>query len=243
MRLLDYINESINDKGILKAVFFVGYPGAGKTTLISKIRDGAMPVVSISTDIWTEFYGNIGQTTDWGVIGGQAKHLTVADLYNKINGLFPVFVDTTGADVSRFHKRVDLLRDMGYDVSLIVVDVDFDTSRDRVSLRNQAQQRQVDINFVRRAYDTISKSIPAFKSIIPDHVTVVNKDLSDEDTLKAYNIIAKKLSSPISNDKGKKLVDNMKKMGYKYYQDIPVDWLTSNGFPVLDKSSIQWFNK
>jgi len=243
MRLTNFITESINDKGILKAVFFVGYPGAGKTTIIRKIKDGAMPVVSISTDIWTEFYSNTRQTTDWDTIGGQAKHLTVVDLSNKVNGLFPVFVDTTGADVSRFRKRVEFLRDMGYDVSLIVVDVDFETSRERVSLRNQSQQRQVGIDFVRRAYDTISKSIPAFKSLIPDHTTIVNKDLSDTEVLKAYNIIMKKLNSPIKNDKGKKLVDYMKQMGYKYYQDIPVDWLTANDFPVLDKTSIQWFNK
>lgn len=242
MRLNTYINESINDKGILKAVFFVGYPGAGKTTIIRKIKDGSMPVVSISTDIWTEFYGKTRGVTDWDIVGDTAKRLTIADLSNKVNGLFPIYVDTTGADVGRFAKRVQFLRDVGYDVSLIVVDVSLKTSVDRVSLRNKQIQRQVDFDFVQRAYDTISKSIPTFKSIIPDNTTIVNNSLSDQDTIKAYNIIMKKLNSPVYGEKGKKLIDFMKKMKYKYYNDVPEDWRIENGFPPIDKSSIQWFN-
>jgi predicted kinase len=243
MRLQTFINESINDKAILKSVFFVGYPGAGKTTIIKKIKDASMPVVSISTDIWTEFYGDKYGVTDWGRIGDRAKELTVADLINKVNGMFPIFVDTTGADVGRFAKRVQLLRDIGYDVSLIVVDVDFKTSMDRVSLRNTNIKRQVSQEFIKRAYSSISKSIPVFKSVIPDHKTVVNKNMSDEETIKVYNMIMKKLNSPVENDKGKKLLDYMRKNGYKYYNEIPLQWREENGYPSIDKGSIKWFNK
>lgn len=241
MRLNTYINESINDKGILKSIFFCGYPGAGKTTIIKKIKDGSMPVVSISTDIWTEFYGKTRGTTDWGIVGGTAKKLTISNLSNKVNGLLPIFVDTTGADAGRFTKRVQFLRDVGYDVSLVIVDVDFKTSMNGVSSRNSKIQRQVGFEFVQRAYDSISKSIPVFKSIIPDNITIVNNNLSDQDTIKVYNIIMKKLNSPVYGEKGKKLIDFMKKMGYKYYNDIPEDWLIENGFPPIDKNSIQWF--
>lgn len=242
MRLDNYISESINDKGILKAVFFVGYPGAGKTTLISKIKDASMPVVSISTDIWTEFFGKTQGVTDWDVVGGKAKRLTISDLSNKVNSLLPIYVDTTGADVGRFTKRVEFLRNVGYDVALVVVDVSFDTSVDRVTARNTRIQRQVDMDFVKRAYSTISKSIPMFRGVIPDNITIVNNSLSDQDTIKAYNIIMKKLNSPIYGEKGKKLVDFMKKMGYKYYNEVPEQWRLENGYTLIDKKSIQWFN-
>jgi predicted kinase len=242
MRLTNFITESINDKGILKAVFFVGPPGSGKTTIIDKIWDGSLPIAVISTDIWTEFFGKIGKSTEWSIIGKPAKHLTVTNIINKINGLFPVYVDTTGADIGRFEKRVDFLRDIGYDISLVIVDVSFDTSNSRVSLRNKNQERQVSQDFVDQYYN-IMKSVPKFKSIIPDNITIHNDILSDSDAIKAYNIVMKKLTSSVSNDKGKILVDFMKKSGYTYYSDIPEKWKKENNYPILDSDIIQWFNK
>jgi len=43
----------------------------------------------------------------------------------------------------------------------------------------------------------------------------------------------KYLGSPIKNKKGKKLIDHMKKNGYKYYREIPEEWLIGNGYPRL----------
>ena len=242
MRLQSFITESIHDKAILKAVFFLGYPGAGKTTLVGKIKDGSLPVAYINTDKWTEFFGNTGKGTDWETVGGSVKNLTISDLFNKVNGLFPLYIEVTGEDPGRLRKRVDFLRNMGYDVSLVVVQVDLDTSYSRVAYRNKIQKRQVTLDFVRKSYDVISRSMSTFKSIIPDNITIINKDLSDDSTLKAYNAVMKKLTSPISGDRGKKLLDYMKEMGYSYYNEVPDEWKKENGYPILDKNSIQWFN-
>lgn len=40
--LLQQLSESINDKGLFKAVFILGIPGAGKSTVIRQITDGAI---------------------------------------------------------------------------------------------------------------------------------------------------------------------------------------------------------
>jgi hypothetical protein len=241
MRWNNYINESIHDKDILKAVFFLGYPGAGKTTLVGKIKDGSIPVATINTDKWTEFYAEIGKGNDWKQIGGSVKNLTLSDLLNKVNGLFPLFIEVTGEDPGRLRKRVDFLRDIGYDVSLVVVQVDLETSYYRVANRNMSQERQVSLDFVKKAYDMISKSISTFKGIIPDNITIINKGLSDTDTLKSYNAVMKKLNSPINSEKGKILLDYMKKNGYTYYNQVPDEWKKENDYPVLDKNSITWF--
>ena len=49
------INESIEDKGILKACFMAGTPGAGKTYTISKVKSGQIEPRMVNTDKWTEF--------------------------------------------------------------------------------------------------------------------------------------------------------------------------------------------
>jgi len=38
--------ESVNDRGIFKAVFFAGIPGAGKSYVLNKISDGGIIFVT-----------------------------------------------------------------------------------------------------------------------------------------------------------------------------------------------------
>jgi len=240
MRLTNFITESINDKSILKAVFFTGQAGSGKSRLLGKVRDITMPIVKLTTDTWTDFFNDKGRM-DWEDFGPKAKILTIAEILNKVNGLFPAFIETTGGDIERFKKRVDFLRGMGYDVSLIIIETSLEQSLISVSKRNQTQSRKIENDAVIKIYHDFTKSIASFKSIIPDHISINNEGYPKENAEKAYKIVMNRLNSPVKNDKGKKLLDYMKKMGYKYYNDIPLEWRQENDFPSLDKNTIQWF--
>lgn len=199
--------------------------------------------MNISSDLWTEFYNNTKDMTEWDKIGGNVKRLTTTGIYHNINGLLPVFVDTTGANITNFKNRVEILRNMGYDTSLVIVSVDEETSIERVSKRNKQIKRQVGMEFLQKAFRDISKSIPEFKKIIPDNFTIDNNNITEKDILKAYRKVVGFFNKPIKNSKGKKLVDYMKENGYKYYNEVPDEWKLENDLPVLDKSSINWFRK
>ena len=54
-----FISESINDKGIFKAVFVIGLPGAGKSYTVSQLRGSVSPKV-VNTDIAAEFWASVG---------------------------------------------------------------------------------------------------------------------------------------------------------------------------------------
>lgn len=243
MRLQYFITESINDKALLKAVFFVGYPGSGKTTISRLVTDGSLPIMTISSDIWTEFFNDNKDKTDWAEIGGKVKKYTMAGIVNNMDGLLPVFVDTTGANVENFKQRANILRDLGYDLSLVIVDVSPETSAKRVTTRNSKIKRQVGPEFLAKAHKQISQAIPKFKAVIPDNITVNNDYLTDADVLKAYRQVVKFFNKPVKNDKGKKLIDFMKKNGYKYYREVPEEWKRDNGFPDLNDNSMKWFRK
>jgi GTPase SAR1 family protein len=51
MKFYNYINESINDKGILKSIVMCGTPGSGKSFTISRIKGGDIPIKIVNTDI------------------------------------------------------------------------------------------------------------------------------------------------------------------------------------------------
>lgn len=243
MRFHQYINESINDKALLKAVFFVGYPGAGKTTISKLVADGSLPIKTISSDIWTEYYANTKDRTEWSDIGTSVKAHTTSNIRSDLNGLLPIFIDTTGAKISNFKKRVDILTDMGYDISMVIVSVSKNTSIERVSKRNKEIKRHVPMDFLSKAFDDINKSIPKFKSIVPNNFVIDNTDRTDDDVLKAYRKITKFFNEPLRSKKGKMLIEYMKENGHKYYYDIPEEWKLANGFPVLDGSYIRWFQR
>lgn len=240
MRLDHFIIESINDKGILKAVFFTGQAGSGKTRLLGKVRDGAMPIIKLTTDTWTEFFNDKGRM-DWDDFGPKAKKLTVLEILNKVNGLFPAFIETTGGDTNRFKNRVNFLKDMGYDVSLIVIETSLEQSLKSVARRNMTQNRKIENDAVVQIYHNFNQSIQTFKSMIPDHIVINNEGYPKENAEKAYKVVMNRLNSPVKNTKGKKLLDYMKEMGYKYYNDIPLEWREENGYPVLDRNTINWF--
>jgi len=242
MRFQNYINESINDKGILKAVMLGGMPAAGKTTIVKKIiTDGSFPIKVVNTDKWTEHFGG-----DYVHNKTAIKKLSKTDYILTLNSLLPLYLDTTSGNLGIFKKRTDELKQMGYDVAMVFADIDVDTAIERVKERNKKIKRQVDIEFIRQKYDTFYdsgkyKSItdtPFYKqltSILGSRPIVVNtKDLSwNTINKKIYNKVVKYLGSGIKNPRGQKLVDFMKKNGYKYYKDIPEEWLMKNGYPRL----------
>lgn len=245
MRLQQHIVESINDKALMKAVFFVGYPGAGKTTIAKEIRDGSLPIMHISSDIWTEWFAKVKNRTEWADVGSAVKKHTISHIVNNMNGLLPVFVDTTGANMTNFKERVRVLEEMGYDTSLVVIEVSPETSAERVKDRNARIKRQVGDEFLIKAHKNIANSIPKFKAVIPNNITV-NNDATPpppEVILKAYRSAMKFFKQPVQNQKGKKLLDYMRKNGYKYYNEVPEDWRAENGYPVLNTNAMGWFKK
>ena len=54
MNFKTFLNESINDKGIFKAIFLVGIPGSGKSYTASKLNGVISPKI-VNTDIAVEY--------------------------------------------------------------------------------------------------------------------------------------------------------------------------------------------
>lgn len=242
MRLTSLLSESINDKAIFKALFVAGFPGSGKTTMIKAVHDGSLPVMQVNSDVWTEYYMKFDRRA-WDDIGKLVKRHSLSNVYHNLNALLPLYVDSTGTNPNMFKRRVEILTEYGYDLKMIMIDVDIETSKARAKKREEGGGRVVDMKYIDKAYDQIKGDIGMYKKNIPDYKTIRNNDgeFGPKFLKKISNEVFSFFSSPIKNQKGKDIVDFMRKNGYKYYNEIPEEVKQERDWSLIERKSLKWY--
>jgi len=251
MRFQQYITESINDKGILKCVMLGGLSASGKSTIMRKILDGNIPIKSVNTDKFTEYFDPKNQ--NWKKYGKKTKDLTNKELVFHLNSLLPIYLDSVSANIDDFKRRLKIIKNMGYDVSMLFVNTSKRTSIKRSINREKSGGREVipkhikdtyDKFFCKGTYDTPDCAPPlgVFTSILgAENITIVNNNdnmVTDKVVNDLYKKMYKYYMQPVKNEKGKKLLDYMKKNGYKYYNEVPKEWKHENKLLTLDNVNL-----
>lgn len=217
--LIQMVQESINDKALLKAVFVAGIPAAGKSYTVSQIQDGALPLQMINTDNMMEFFHRKG-LIDMSVkeqqyqVLDQAKKSTKEALYHAINGMLPLIIDSTSSNETNVIRRKGLLQSLGYDVSMVFVNVDVETAVSRASQR----ERAVDEAFIRRSHAIAEENKEYFKGEFSNFVELDNNGAAiDNGTMvRAVKAVSGFLSGPSRNPSGRRLLEKMKQQNIKY---------------------------
>ena len=212
------ITESINDKGIFKAVFLAGLPGAGKSIVAQKVTDGTVSPRIVNTDRSYEYllqkHGKEATNSAWAILGPQSKAINSALLVNYLNGMLPLFIDGTSANPSAAMRRAGIAESLGYDTAMIWVDITFETALERI----QTRERKVDPEFVQRVYETIESNKSMYKSRFSNNFIEVDNNADNFSAMEGqvFNITNKFFTSPVTNPIGQRLIDTMEESGEKY---------------------------
>ena len=220
MRFDSYlITESINDKGIFKACFMAGTPGAGKSYVIDKISGGVQPKM-VNTDTWTEFLKALN-AEGWEGYGERIKYLTQAQLTNYLNSLLPLWIDGTSSNPPSLFRRQGLLKSLGYDTAMIWVNTDLDVAIARAEERGKTG-RQVPTKEIIKIYKEITHLKSYYQSQFDVFEEVSNNDgeLTDKVILSLYRKMDNFFSSPVKNPIGQANIKKMKDEKVKYYEEM-----------------------
>jgi len=213
------LTEGIQDKGIFKAMFFAGLPGAGKTTIAARVTDGTVEPRIVNTDRGFEYLvkragAELSGDASWALFGPASKSLNATMLGNYFNGMLPLFIDGTSANPNAALRRAGIAESLGYDTAMIWVNIDYDTAIDRISKR----ERQVNPDFVKRVYEAIVDNKELYKNRFGENFIEVDNNSDNFSAMegKVYNITNQFFSSPVQNAIGSRQIAYMNKAGEKY---------------------------
>lgn len=216
-----FLQESINDKGIFKAVFVLGIPGAGKSYTVKRLSGQVSPRV-VNTDKAAEYLSwKLGKAINagtWGEFKDRSIHITKSALSNYVNGVLPLFIDGTSNDASNLLHRMGILESLGYDVGIIHVKTSLDTAIKRAAERADFVGRHVDEEFIREVYARNDDNIEFLKTKVSFFKQINNDDMQlDNDVMdQAFKKTQGFFSSPILNPIGQRLLEKMKEEKQAY---------------------------
>lgn len=214
-----YLEEGVNDPAIFKAVFLAGGPGSGKSFVVGKTALQALGFKLInSDDAFEKGLKKAGLTMDpediFSVQGqdvrAKSKALTGKKMERAVEGRLGLVIDGTGKDYAKIKKQVDMLRKVGYAVSMIFVNTDLDTALER----NRNRARSLPDPEVEKMWKDVQKNIGKFQNLFRDRLTIVDNSTSSDverGTMSAYKKIMVWSKKPPENKIAAKWIKSQKK--------------------------------
>ncbi len=218
MDFKSFVNESINDIGRLKAIFLVGFPGSGKSYTLSKIKSGNIEPRIINTDRVVEYFGKT-KNLDLSVplekaLIDKSKILTKEFLFQYLNGILPLVIDSTSSNSRNLLLRYGALESIGYDIGVVFINTDLEVALERIKQR----ERKVPEDFIRKTHDKISSMKDFYKSKFNFMIEVNNNEgeLTDDVILQSFKKVTGFYTSPLKNPIGQDLIKKMEDKREKY---------------------------
>ena len=178
----DLITEGVYDPGTFKAVFLMGGPGSGKSTVVNKLGLKALGLKLVNTDSAFESgLKKAGLSLDLRKIDPQvrdgirakAKKITGKNLDAYINGRLGLIFDTTSAKSGKISNYKKMLDQAGYDYKMIFVN----TSLEFAQARNDERARKLPKEVVEKDWNASQKNVDGFRKLFGrNFVEIVNDD-------------------------------------------------------------------
>jgi|TARA_R110000824_G_scaffold72661_1_gene185348 predicted kinase len=240
IKLMDLLNEGVQDKGIFKAVFLAGGPGSGKTYAAKQIfgipdkfnisMSGMKMVNSdkelkfllkkfhFGTDLDKmpdEVFKNLTDDSlpDSSGLRKFGKSLTKERMRLYRQGKLGMIIDGTGHDFGKIQTMKSELEADGYDTYMVMVN----TSLEVAQQRNQERDRILPPKLLKKSWEDVQQNLGSFQSLFKNNFVIVDnsKHLSDEEAEAKFvplvtKVVRKFVGQPIKNKLGKLWVGKQK---------------------------------
>ena len=203
-----FIKEGVYDPNIFKAVFLAGGPGSGKSFVAGKAMGGLGLKIINSDNAFERYLKKEGlslkmpehETIARDVERLKAKKVTAAKKFLAIKGRLGIIIDGTGHEYDKIAKQASMLRQIGYEVSMVFVN----TSLHVALARNEQRARSVMPKLVKKSWQDVQNNMGKFQNFFgPSHFFIVDNNGPEDDLMKLSvkhirRAVQKKVGNPIA---------------------------------------------
>ena len=170
IKLMDLLNEGVDDPGIFKCIFLAGGPGSGKSYVANKLLSGT-GLKSVNSDDAYEYLAhkhNFDLTDPEAIssdkgqeLRNRAKEITKTKEGLYLDGRLGLIIDGTGKNVQKVAETSKQLQKLGYTTMMLFVN----TSEEIAQERNQQRNRRLANNIVTMMWQKVQENIMKFQQV------------------------------------------------------------------------------
>ena len=231
-----FLQEGVNDPGILKAFFMAGGPGSGKSYVAAELfalpQSDKFQTVSYDTglklvnsdaafeillkknaiDMAKLMSLKDKDPQEWDramALRDRAKKITKGTKEMYIQGRLGMIIDGTGKNYGKIEGQVKRLRDLGYDCYMVFVNTSLEVALER----NNARARKLPEDMVTKMWDEVQQNLGKFQRLFKSKrfEIVDNSEYGDTTPI---DLVSKEINrfmkQPVSNPIGKKWIETEK---------------------------------
>lgn len=220
------LDEGINDKGIFKAIFLAGIPGAGKSTIQKELNNGVYPRI-VNTDKFSrDFFGvykglyDIYGATPRDIVD-RSKSLAKTQLFSYLDGMLPLIIDSTSSSSSNLLKRKGILESLGYDVGLVFISTSKEKAKERNKSRIGKGDGGVPDEFIDSVFDKLEEIKDFYANGFPFYREISNDfdNALDINFMDIYKKVQNFYNSNVKNPIGKRIIKELQENNKKLLTD------------------------
>ena len=231
-----FLQEGVNDPGILKAFFMAGGPGSGKSYVAAELfalpQNDKFQTVSYDTglklvnsdaafevllkknaiDMAKLMSLKDKDPQEWDramALRDRAKKITKGTQEMYIQGRLGMIIDGTGKNYGKIEGQVKRLRDLGYDCYMVFVNTSLEVALER----NNARARKLPKDMVTKMWDEVQQNLGKFQRLFKSKrfEIVDNSEYGDSTPIDLVSKeIRKFMKQPTSNPIGKQWIETEK---------------------------------
>ncbi len=200
-----FIKEGVYDPNIFKAVFMAGGPGSGKSYVANKSTGGLGLKMINSDDAFERYLKREGlslkmpdtETEPRDVERARAKKVTASKKGQAIKGRLGLLIDGTGHVYDKVARQASMLKQIGYEVSMVFVN----TSLEVALHRNEQRARSVKPTLVKTSWQNVQNNMGKFQNFFgAKNFFIVDNNGLEQDFLEiSTKAIRRAISKPVKN--------------------------------------------
>jgi len=205
MKSFHQLQEGIYDPNIFKAVFLAGGPGSGKSYVVGRTLSGLGLKIINSDEPFERYLKKAGlslrmpddEQIPRDVERKKAKRVTASRKGHAIDGRLGLVIDGTGKDYTKVTSESGLLRELGYETSMVFVNTSLETALSR----NEKRARKVPPRIAEQGWKDVQANLGRFQQYFaPDKFFIVDNNDDQEDLMQvATKLIKRAIRNPISS--------------------------------------------